>query len=74
MFLLDEDVLYEGEKCSAILGRADEDEEYIHFLQPYSERLESQRAHDEALDTIFEREEDLSIRYASVEYELTDQK
>lgn len=70
MFLLYEDTLYDGEKHSAILGRADDDEEYIQFLQPCSERLESQKAHDDALETIFERVEDLSIRYTSVDYEL----
>jgi hypothetical protein len=69
MIIIDEDTRYKGENYRAIAAHEDNKEAYLHFLQPLESKLKSQVAHDDALNTLFEREEDLSIRYTSIDYE-----
>lgn len=69
MILFDEDAIYNGQRYRAIAAHEDNEEAYLHFLQPLESKLKSQKSHDDALNTLFEEEEDLRVRYTSIEYE-----
>lgn len=69
MIIIDEDTRYKGENYRAIAARGETEKAWLHFLQPLDSRLKSQKNHDRALNILFEREEDLSVRSTSVEYD-----
>lgn len=69
MIIIGEDTRYKGQNYRAIAAREENDEAYLHFLQPLESKLKAQQAHDNALDTLFEREEDVKVREASIDYE-----
>lgn len=56
-----EDILHNGEVYRAIIGEEVDGEAFIRYLQPRDDPLPAQEAHDEALDYLFEQEEDLKV-------------
>lgn len=61
MISYDEDVLNDGEVYRAILGMEVDGDASIKYLQPRDRLLPAQKAHDLALEYVFEQEEDLRV-------------
>lgn len=62
-----EDSLYRGTVYRIIGSQGQEDEEYLYFAQPRDSKTKYQQMHDNALDELFEREEDLLVMKAELE-------
>lgn len=61
MISYDEDVLKDGQVYRAIIGMEVNGEATIKYLQPRESLSTAQKAHDSALDYLFEQEEDLRV-------------
>ncbi|MFB6115390.1 MAG: hypothetical protein ABEK04_03780 [Candidatus Nanohalobium sp.] len=62
MIIYGEDILHEDEVYRAISAKdTQSDEAFIKYLQPRDDFLYSQEEHEEALNYLFEQEEDLEV-------------
>lgn len=61
MIIADEEILYSGTVYHIVGAEGDTEEEYLYFAQPRDSKMKSQYMHDNALDELFEREEDLRV-------------